>query len=51
MNLIRENMSERRINVVRSTFAFLDQQRQGRLLLENLYRLYQAKNHPRVRTR
>ncbi|CAD8068985.1 unnamed protein product [Paramecium primaurelia] len=51
VNLIRENMSERRINVVRSTFAFLDQQRQGRLLLENLYRLYQAKNHPRVRTR
>ncbi|CAD8165837.1 unnamed protein product [Paramecium octaurelia] len=51
VNLIRENMSEKRINVVRSTFSFLDQSRQGRLQLESLYRLYQAKNHPRVRTR
>lgn len=51
VTLIRENMSEKRINIVRHAFRFLDASNQGRLSLDGLYRLYNAKAHPRVRTR
>lgn len=40
-----------RIDIVNHAFEFLDAQRQGRLGLGYLSQVYNARNHPRVRTR
>lgn len=51
VSLIRENMSEKRISMVRDAFRFLDRSNVGALPIGELVRSYNPNNHPRVRTR
>lgn len=51
ISLIRENMSQKRIDIVCHAYKFLDVHNVGRLGLDYLLKIYNARNHPRVRTR
>eukprot|EP01017_Pseudomicrothorax_dubius_P009760 TRINITY_DN13383_c0_g1_i9.p1 TRINITY_DN13383_c0_g1~~TRINITY_DN13383_c0_g1_i9.p1 ORF type:complete len:501 (+),score=153.03 TRINITY_DN13383_c0_g1_i9:30-1532(+) len=48
---IRSSISDRRIEIVKEAWNFLDIERRGRLAIADLERIYKAESHPRVRTR
>lgn len=42
-------MSEKRLAVVKHAFQFIDKENKGAICLETLVKLYDAKQHPRVK--
>eukprot|EP00331_Platyophrya_macrostoma_P029949 CAMPEP_0176456796 /NCGR_PEP_ID=MMETSP0127-20121128/31510_1 /TAXON_ID=938130 /ORGANISM="Platyophrya macrostoma, Strain WH" /LENGTH=527 /DNA_ID=CAMNT_0017846841 /DNA_START=40 /DNA_END=1623 /DNA_ORIENTATION=- len=51
IQIIRNEMSEKRLAVVKHAFQFLDYENRGVLSLSDLESAYRPKDHPRVRTR
>jgi len=51
VQMIRTEMSEKRLSVIKHAFQFLDVNRERKLKIQDLLRLYHADDHPRVRTR
>ena len=42
ITLIRDNMSDKRVNMVKHAFKFLDKNNEGKLTLNYLFRTYNA---------
>jgi len=51
VGMIRTDMSEKRLSVVKHAFQFLDAHRERKLRIQDLLKAYHAEDHPRVRTR
>lgn len=51
IQLIRTQMSEKRLSIVKHAFQFLNVNNEDKIRIDDLLRLYRPEDHPRVRTR